>query len=148
MNKSSLSNAFKQSRDILIVLCLAFSFFSPSLSLADGESLLKQCETYIALEDNVDVLNIEGNAGMEASYCPGYIEGALNMHSLYQDFMGKNALFCLPDKKMENIETIRMVIKYLKNQPEEQLKQDEVSQLLFIFSKKYPCVPLMGGKGK
>lgn len=146
MNRTSASIPCKKGRDILFALCFALSFFSSSLSFADGKSLLKQCETYIALKENADLLNIEGNAGMEASYCPGYIEGALNMHLLYQDFMEKNALFCLPHEKMEEIETVKMVIQYLKTQPEKQLKEDAISLLLNIFSKKYPCVPLMGSK--
>jgi len=140
MNRASSSILCKKSQNILILLFLALSFLLPSLAFADAASLLKSCESYLLFEEGGDISKLSEADYKEASYCPGYIEATLELNLLYQAQLGKAALFCLPEEKLERMTTIKMVIGNLKTLPEKKLKQDATFHLLSIFAGKYPCI--------
>ncbi|MDH3976852.1 MAG: Rap1a/Tai family immunity protein [Deltaproteobacteria bacterium] len=140
MNKSNLSILYKKRRKGIIKFCLLFFFLSPSFSFADGASLLKTCEDYLAFEYKGDTSKLSVEDHIKANYCPAYIEATIELNYLYQASFGKDALFCLPEKKPEKEATIKMVINSLKALPEKDLEQDATFHLLSIFSGKYPCI--------
>lgn len=120
-----MNNAYK------FILFIIISITSSS-SLADGNILLKSCQSAIDLET-------EENKSKQASalYCMGLIRGATYMHYMFTETKS-TGLYCLPDKKLKINQMLRVVVKYLNQHPEK-LHKNETLLIAFSFIDSFPC---------
>ena len=124
----------------VIVMILSFSL--PSLAIAEspdnGKVLLEECVLAISLtdkqikptSDNVDKFG-------RGTLCLGFLKGILQTNATYQ-VLGEEVLFCVPKEGVSNIQAARIVVKYLKENPE---KQHDLGITLAIqaLSNAFPC---------
>jgi len=115
---------------------------APNQAKADGKKLIENCEMALAYLEGGNMSGFENARTDEFMTCAGYVEGFIDLNYQYQGMLGKDALFCLPEKKLDKLEGMREVIEYAREHPE-LLKEEESYVVSAAFSTKYPCIPLM-----
>ncbi len=122
---------------ILLVLLL------PAWAFADGNRLLRQCGSLVAFLDGApadtsgEVLDLLEKHG-EVSLCLGFIQGITQTNLLYQRVLDENAQFCLPAGGITNGQAARIVVKYLRDHPED-LHRHEFVLAFRAFKEAFPC---------
>ncbi len=101
------------------LLTLAFLVAAPIATAGtrdDGNKLLDDCE-------HVDQQNLSAPDAFSASYCLGLMHGITSTNSAYryifEDPISMRPLFCGPQDGIPNGEAARIVVKYLRDHPEE-----------------------------
>jgi hypothetical protein len=121
----------------LLVVCV-FSF--PSWCIADlrnGNKLLADCGAALAIVDGGEQ-SLDTSRLIGAGLCLGFMQGIGLMNDFYQISALKGAaLFCRPNG-VNNGQTARIVVKYLRDHPEE-LHKDELSLTLTALRAAFPC---------
>lgn len=116
---------------LIILSLLSFSPFSH----ADGNSLLSDCKGSL---DMLDGKSTNGSS-LSAGICMGTIQGMRHMNSFYESKLSKeDTFFCVPEKAQAG-QLIRVVVKYLEDNPSE-LHQHEAILIALAFSSSYSCV--------
>ncbi len=116
---------------ILIVLMLLL----PAWCHADGNELLKRCDLLVSYmdSDKPDV-SLSG----EMMFCAGFMQGITNMNLLYQQVLKSDAQFCLPELGISNGQAARIVVKHLRDYPEE-LHRNEFVLAIWALNVAFPC---------
>jgi Rap1a immunity proteins len=116
---------------ILIVLILLF----PAWCYADGNELLKRCGLYVSYMDSErSDISLSG----EMMFCAGFMQGITNMNLLYQQVLKSDAQFCLPEWGISNSYAARIVVKQLRDYPEE-LHRNEFVLAIWALNVAFPC---------
>lgn len=126
-------------RTAALVLAVIVTVLQPEATLADGNLLLKQCTPIMSFLDNAgNVLsNVENT--FDAGFCLRMAQGITNTNMMYQYAMQKT-LFCLPTGGIQNVQAVRVIVKYLKEHPE-QLHEHEATLAIMAFIQAFPCTP-------
>lgn len=132
---------------LILTLSLNFILMPPSPALADGKKLLTQCETIVAYKEGKDISKLTMANTEESMYCLGYIQGTLDMNHFYEISIGDNAMFCMADKKLKDLDAAKLVIKYLRERPGS-LHEKESFLVQSAFSDKFPCKSPVKAKKK
>jgi hypothetical protein len=98
----------------------------------DGNELLGQCQQYIKLADSDQSFN-----HIQAGICTGLVEGVISTVVFYSGVLKKDEKFCMPDNVV-NAQMVRIVVKYLKDNPKQLNKMNTVL-ILDAFKDAYPC---------
>ncbi|MFC1665805.1 Rap1a/Tai family immunity protein, partial [Pseudomonadota bacterium] len=106
----------------------------------DGNRLLSECNNAVLARDSHNLNDAEFARGF---YCLGRLQGVKEMNEYYRlllNKMGKKSSieFCLPKGGVENGQASRIVVKFLRDHPDQ---LDEVSVILIIdaFRAAFPC---------
>lgn len=120
----------------LLVIAAPYCF-----SQKTGNDLLKQCSHAIAAMD--DEQQLQGTQNLDVAFCFGYISGVRDGAMSYQVFDRSKRQdtferFCLPKEGIENGQMVRIVVKYLKDNP---AKLHERAEWLILdaLSNAFPC---------
>jgi Rap1a immunity proteins len=116
---------------ILIVLMLLI----PAWCYADGNELLKRCGLLVSYTDG-ESSDISSSA--EMMFCAGFMQGITNMNLLYQEVLKSDAQFCLPEWGISNSHAARIVVKHLRDYPEE-LHRNEFVLAIWALNVAFPC---------
>jgi hypothetical protein len=116
---------------ILIILMLLI----PTWCYADGNELLKRCGLFVSYidSDKPDV-SLSG----EMMFCSGSMQGITNMNLLYQQVLKSDAEFCLPEWGISSSYAARLVVKHLRDYPEE-LHRNEFVLAIWALRMAFPC---------
>lgn len=125
---------------------LFISVFLISLSAEaanDGIELLESCKVAVMIVDNPD--QVQPDSAPKGGYCLGFIEGILKTESFYQqssmlnNYNGikKADFFCMPSNATI-YQSIKVVIKYLDNHPE-QLNLSSIVLVFAALKTYFPC---------
>lgn len=106
--------------------------------LADGNVLLQQCKDALAVVDGGT-----GKSPFGGGVCLGKIEGALDgiemARGYYSASSGKTlSPFICPPESVTKEQQLRIVVKYLKENPEK-LHESEVSSIALAMAFAFPC---------
>lgn len=71
-------------------------------------------------------------------FCLGMMQEITNTNMFYQTFFKSDALLCLPERGIRNIEAARVVVKCLRDHPSE-LQRNECVLALSALTDAYPC---------
>lgn len=116
---------------------IILSFVAVSLCItpcfADGNKLLEACQDAENALDNRE-MNIPVNAG----FCVGLVQGVRHTLIYLNESLPNNMKLCFPDKGMQNSQAIRVVLKYLRNNPEN-LHMDETLLVMMAYASVYKC---------
>lgn len=134
-----------KSDTVIILLFLVCLIFAPLKANADGKKLLLNCEMTLAYLEERDITPFLGANSQDLMLCAGYVQGVIDLNYQYQATVGKDALFCLPPKKLDRKEGIRVVIDYLRSHEKELAEADDYL-VTVAFSSAYPCIPLIKQK--
>lgn len=107
----------------------------PASAFADGNELLKQCGTVVAFLDGAKV-DISKDGLVQ--FCFGFMQGITQTNLVYQKVLNDSAHFCLPDGGVTNGQAARIVVKYLRDHPED-LHRNEFVLAFWAFKEAFPC---------
>jgi hypothetical protein len=74
----------------------------------------------------------------EMMFCAGFMQGITNMNLLYQEVLKSDAQFCLPEWGISNSYAARIVVKHLRDYPEE-LHRNEFVLAIWALNVAFPC---------
>ena len=119
----------------LPLLVLAAESGEPTVSRADGHTLLAECGEIVSFLET----GIHNDTRVGGSYCLGMINGMLSLNTIHQAQQQPRPLFCPPrDRAITNAEAIHLVVAYLRANPH-RLDQDQASLMFFAFEQAWPC---------
>jgi hypothetical protein len=137
---------------LLMVVFLHLSFPEPVHSaeeLADGNSTLRDCSLALDMTQDKYIEHVikEGEPfpskeeRTQAIRCFSYVIGfkdALYVSDIFQEKNGRERSICIPFNNLNNELAVRMVVKYLRDNP--QLLNSPQSALVFnAFFYAFPC---------
>jgi hypothetical protein len=120
-----------------IGLLVLFSLSLPAWSIGadgDGSKLLSDCGAALAA---VDGQKRDNSNVMGIGFCLGLMRGMLDMNQIYVAHLKGAALFCQPDEST-NDQAARIVLKYLRDHPEELHKPGTVLTFTALRGA-FPC---------
>lgn len=118
----------------VIFLCALSSPRSSIGADGDGNKLLSDCDHIVAL---IDGQTVQESKSSGIFFCLGLIQGMLDMNDLYEYKLKDVALLCRPQGATTG-QAARIVVKYLRDHPEELHKKDSV--LTFVALRAaFPC---------
>ena len=118
----------------LLTLLLASSLLQlPSLANADGNELLAQCQNVERYLDSEEVENT-----FAIGLCLGLLQGVRNTMVILNTGLDQRLRTCWPKTGINNGQAARIVVRYLREHPE-QLNKDEVLLSMLAFQAAYPC---------
>ncbi len=103
----------------------------------DGNTLLRICSIALNIFDETGKDFDVGDA-VSGGICMGFMQGITNLNLIYQSMVDHDPLFCIPEGGITNGQAARVVVKYLKNHPE-QLHKDMITLTVLAFKKVFPC---------
>ena len=121
----------------VVVMLLACCWGSPVV--AKGSKLLQQCQqTLIIFDDG------KASSTSDAAQCLGKITGTLDGLEIgrvtYSDVAKQKLpeLFCSPEQGVTKDQSVRIVVKYLKDHPES-LHMAESTLIILAYIDAFPC---------
>jgi hypothetical protein len=124
-----------------IILVAAFGLLTPPSSAfaADGNEVLAQCTDLLELVDNPSSANSTPVKGYNAGYCTGFVHGITKTSTLYE-VSGRltSPVVCLPKSGVQNGQAARVLVKYLKEHPED-LHLDSGVLAVLALRDAFPC---------
>ena len=114
-------------------IALLLIAIAPSLSQADGNKLLEYC-----IEAEKHLEKKEVNNPFSIGFCLGMIQGVRNTLIIINEIQPKNLQLCWPDGGINNSQAVRILLNYLRSNPEN-LHKDEVLLTMLSFQKAYKC---------
>ena len=123
-----------KAKRMLFALCLVV-LLSTSASAKDGYELLQRCEDAL-IDDKQGLFSMDSSRVFLAGYCLGVMQGITRSNVIYQKL--KQSLFCLPNERITNGQAARVVVKYLREHPEE-LHEDDTILAVIAFMEAFPC---------
>ena len=116
---------------IVIILMLLI----PTWCYADGNELFKRCGLFVSYIDSDEPdVSLSG----EMMFCSGFMQGITNMNLLYQQVLKSDAEFCLPEWGISSSYAARIVVKHLRDHPEE-LHRNEFVLAIWALRVAFPC---------
>ncbi|MGE7816532.1 Rap1a/Tai family immunity protein [Pseudomonas sivasensis] len=100
---------------------------------ANGLSLLAQCHEAIKAMDGDSKVNMLG-----VGSCFGMIEGVRNTMQILNSKLMPDFKTCFPTKGITNEQGIRIVVKFLEDNPA-QLDQLDTTLTIMAYRAAYPC---------
>ena len=126
------------------ILLLVITFLVAGVSAfaeTTGNDVLNSCQTAVRLFDNSGGPSAEH---FDGGWCFGWVKGALELTKLHNEWTGfvkqKPTLlqFCVPDSGIPVVQAVRVVVKYLKEHPE-QLHEDGMGLTVAALKDSFPC---------
>ena len=101
----------------------------------EGTQLLRACGAAVKQQDGV---NISDQEMIESLWCIGYVAGFLDSMSIAQTLGGGRQGVCLPQRGIQNEQAIRILVKYLRDNPQHLHETGRMS-LYIALGKAFPC---------
>ena len=103
----------------------------------DGNMLLKYCGLAIRDIDGEKLTDSQRSNGM---YCLGFISGFMDAHQWVVGLSESGPIYCIPRDSIRLGQSVRIVIKWLKNNPEK-LHESAGAAVLKSLVQAFPCKP-------
>jgi len=127
---------------IIVAILLSFTVFIPALGHAevhDGNDLLQKCNNVIKIyEEGMEESEITKIMLADASFCNGMMQGITNTIIFFGAFQVNQSIVCLPKNGISNGQAAKVVIKYLKEHPE-QLHVADSGLAFLALMDAFPC---------
>lgn len=123
-----------------VVILLLISAL-PAFAGTTGNDVLDKCQTALRLYENNGGPD---NEHFDGGWCFGWVSGASELTKLHNEWTSfvkeKPTLlqFCLPDSGVPLVQEVRVVVKYLKDHPE-QLHEDGMGLTIAALRAGFPC---------
>jgi hypothetical protein len=101
--------------------------------MADGNELLENCRASILYMDRTPNSDSFGSG-----LCLGITEGVLNTMVALGPQLAKESRICLPDDGIKAGQAVRVVYKYLQDNPAT-LHLEDTTLVRIAFQRAYPC---------
>lgn len=119
---------------ILSLSALLSLYPAKSFAAADGNDMMAECSAAVQFADSGQATkNL-----MLASYCLGLMDGIMDLSLAHKWNKDSTAYICLPDDGIKNIQAARIVLKYLRDNPNK-LQAPGSFLAIKALSLAYPC---------
>ncbi|WP_454834922.1 Rap1a/Tai family immunity protein [Pseudomonas lini] len=105
-------------------------------ALADGYNLLEHCQQAVRAMDKTLAPTDEP---MSIGRCFGMVEGVRNTLVILNSKLPDNFKVCFPKKGIDNGQAVRIVDKFLRDNPA-MLDQPDTFLVMMAFKQAYPCM--------
>ncbi|WP_223592418.1 Rap1a/Tai family immunity protein [Pseudomonas sp. A-R-19] len=122
-------------KTLLMAVAVAGMLGSGAAMAMDGNELLEGCQAMIQTDDTGEAPPV--NLIIGAGQCLGIVEGVRMTMFYLNGSLPEAARVCFP-KGVTTGQGARVVVKYLKDNPEE-LHEDATSLIFFAYHKAFPC---------
>lgn len=120
---------------ILRAVFLLLLIIASPLIKADGNRLLDNCQSAEKFMDKSGAINdVEA---IKAGVCIGLIDGTLNTVHILNEVLEPKYRTCW-SKEGTNGQAVRVVLKFLRNNPET-LHNDDTVLVILAYNNAYPC---------
>lgn len=120
----------------LVIVCNSFAFATPGMT--DGNMLLKACNAAVQYDDT----GKSNGTSVDVGYCYGFVEGVRNTLAIWtisaKTLHEAGPHVCMPSEGIENGQAARIIVKYLKDHPEE-LHEFAALLAMEAFQNAFPC---------
>lgn len=126
---------------LLVVVTSLFATALPAFADFTGNDVLKSCQAAVRFADNDGA---PAGEHFDSGWCIGWVAGALQLTKLHNEWTTvikeKPALlqFCVPDSGIPAMQAVRVVVKYLKEHPD-QLHEDGMGLTIAALKDTFPC---------
>jgi len=100
----------------------------------DGNELLRRCDSIVK---QLDGKQLGADEQMGADFCAGYLIGFSDSHSI-ETLIQSTPYFCFPPQGIEVAQQVRIVVKYLKDNPAI-LHESARTSVAIALAKAFPC---------
>ncbi len=100
-----------------------------------GSELLRACGATLRQAEGGE---LSAEESIESIFCIGYVSGFLDAMSLTAALTGGRPNVCLPERGINNEQAIRILVKYLRENPETLHKTGRMS-LYISLERAFPC---------
>lgn len=100
----------------------------------DGNELLRRCDSIVKQSDGKQLGSDEQTG---ADFCAGYFFGFSDSHSI-ETLIQKTPYFCFPPQGIEVAQQVRIVVKYLKENPAI-LHESARASVAIALAQAFPC---------
>jgi hypothetical protein len=122
-----------------LALFSSFSiFFFSSEASADGSKLLKDCQEVEYFIDNQKFRSPDNQEIGQFYYCVGMTEGVRSSLVMFNKYLPKNMRACFPGDGIMKEQSIRVVLKFLRENPN-MLHQEDALLIWLAYIKAFPC---------
>lgn len=137
MQPSIQRNVSVKARLSFVSMLLACCWAGPAM--ANGSTLLQQCQQTLIVFDGGNASNL-GHAGECLGRLGGTVDGLSLARATYSNLEKKELaqLYCSPDQGVTNDQSVRIVVKYLKDHPES-LHKAESTLIILALIDAFPC---------
>lgn len=101
----------------------------------DGNTLLNDCQATIRL---LDTKEASPNETIGIGQCFGMVEAVKSTLIIYDEQIPKKFRGCIPNGGINNGQSVRIVNKYLHDNPAK-LNQDATVLIILAYKDAYPC---------
>lgn len=112
-----------------LLIAAISSSFAIAKDIGSGNHLLNACNTFMS--DNKQDMSY--SEGLDAGYCVGLVSGIAETI-----ISSDSPTACFPKSSVTREQTVRIVVKYLNNHPE-QLHLSASSLVMVSFEEAFPC---------
>ncbi len=109
--------------------------WSPAHAALSGAELLKRCA---AAEKSMAGEKLAGEEMLDSMWCVGYMSGLLDGFGVSDFRVGEERMVCPPESGLSRSQTMGIILKYLREHPDELPKSGRRSALLAL-AKSLPC---------
>ncbi|MFJ1254088.1 Rap1a/Tai family immunity protein [Cupriavidus sp. CuC1] len=106
-----------------------------AMSAPTGADLLRSCGAVVKQQDGITI-SVDESA--ESIWCIGYVAGFLDAVGMTPPKVNGKQAICLPPNGITNDQAIRLVVKWLRENPDG-LHQSGRTEALIALSKAFPC---------
>ncbi|MDH4869321.1 Rap1a/Tai family immunity protein [Pseudomonas sp. BN515] len=105
-------------------------------AMADGNQLLAQCQEAVRLADGGEMRDVK--SFYEVGFCYGTLHGTLTTLDAVGRQMPQMQVVCRPEGVIPHIQLARIVVKYLKEHPEDLHAHEGVGAMIAM-TNAFPC---------
>jgi hypothetical protein len=122
-------------RKLVIIFFLLAFIISPTSATADGNKLLKACNSGLkVINKDKSLSNLEY---VDAAFCAGLIQGVTDTNRILK-LSGITPFYCVPGDKIDKSQATRIIVKYLRKHPKK-LNLPESNLVIDALRKAFPC---------
>lgn len=125
-------------RKMIVIFLLLFTSIFFNIAQAqeqDSSFFLQACDAAVKQSDGRELPQQES---LLALYCASYISGFLDATSLTSFSTNGEKNICTPDQGIANDQAVRILVKYLRENPEV-LHQSGRTSLYVALAQAFPC---------
>lgn len=126
---------------VLVVIAVLFTSALPAFADKTGNDVLNSCQTAVRFFDNDGA---PAGEHFDSGWCIGWVSGVLQLTKAHNDWSRLVEQkptawqFCVPASGIPVIQGVRIVVKYLKEHPE-QLHEDGMGLTVAALKDSFPC---------
>lgn len=117
----------------IAAVAMATAVMSEGAAASDGNELMRNCQSAIKFDDTGNL-----NEPFRTGSCFGVVSGVMGSLAMLNPWLPNEHKICFPENGVTNGQAARIVVKLMKDYPE-QMSADEVVLITLALKFAFPC---------